>query len=404
MGVGFVGFWIFQLRVPKTHPIALSPTPTPTLTETLTATPTKSSISTDDISSPSATLTETRTSTPTLTPTPTAIPVVKVANPRQELGDFQAGIAVVIYGNDQEFEVKTRKLLDYFAHLEVNSLSLVFPLFQDNWTASTVWVDEEVTPSKEGLRLFIRESHKRGFTVMLRPLLDEESLMLDGKWRGNIEPQDKVAWFESYTHLVLDYAKLAEEEGVEILNIGTEFNSLERETKQWVKLIEAVRGVYHGQLIYSVNWWNDSYDIGFWEKLDLIGVDAYFPLDAPKEATVEQLIAAWQPWIAQMAQFQALFDKRLVFTELGAASQTGSHQKPWVWQHNTSIDLEAQRIYYAAACRQASLQLVNGIYWWSVGLDLPSNPKEDPGYNPLGKPAEDEIRRCFREIQEINQN
>lgn len=339
----------------------------------------------------------------TLTVTPTAIPVVKVANPRQEPGDFQAGIAVLVYGNDQTFEVKTRELLDYLARLEVNSLCLVFPLFQDDWTSSNVWVDEELTPSKERLRLFIRESHKRGFTVMLRPLLDEASLAPDGKWRGNIEPQDKGTWFESYTQLILGYAKLAEEENVEILNIGTEFNSLERETNQWIKLIEAVRAVYHGQLTYSVNWWNVSYDVGFWDRLDSIGVDAYFPLDAPKEATAEQLIAAWQPWLVQMAQLKALFNKPLVFTELGTASQIGSYQKPWIGEHNTPVDLEAQRIYYATAC-QASQSLINGIYWWFVGLDLPSNPREDSSHNPLGKPAEAEIRRCFRGIQEIHQN
>ena len=130
-------------------------------------------------------------------------PFVNVTNPRQKPEDFQAGMAVVIYGNDQEFEVKTRELLDYLARLEVNSLCLVFPLFQDNWTSSTVWVDEELTPSKERIRLFIRESHKRGFTVMLRPLLNEGSLVPDGKWRGSIQPQDIEAWFSSYGNIVL---------------------------------------------------------------------------------------------------------------------------------------------------------------------------------------------------------
>jgi len=318
-----------------------------------------------------------------------------VANPRQKPEDFQAGMAVVIYGNDQEFEVKTRELLDYLASLGANSLCLVFPLFQDNWTSSTVWVDEELTPSKERIRLFIRESHKRGFTVMLRPLLNEGSLVPDGKWRGSIQPQDIEAWFSSYGNIVLRYAKLAEEEGVEIFDIGTELTSLEGETNQWLKLIGAVRSVYHGQLTYSLNWWRLSYNVDVWDKLDFISVDAYFALDAPLEATVEQLIAAWQPWIEQLAQSKTSLNKPLVFTELGTTSQTGSHQRPWVGEHNTPLDLEAQRRYYAAAC-QASLSLVNGIYWWSVGLDIPSDPKEDRGFNPLGKPAETEIRECFR--------
>jgi len=396
IGVISVGasFWIFQPGVPKTQVLALSPA------KVSLSTPTAIPVVKKEVFfSPTPALARevTPTQTPTLestpSPTPTAIPVVKVANPRQESGDFQAGMAVVIYGNDQEFEVKTRKLLDRLTRLEVNSLCLVFPLFQDNWTSSTVWVDEKRTPSEERIRLFVRESHKRGFTVMLRPILDEASLMPDGQWRGSIKPQDKKAWFESYTEVILGNAKLAEEEGVEILNIGTELSSLEKETNRWLKLIEAVRFVYHGQLTYSSNW-GVSYNVKFWDKLDFISVDAFFELDAPQQATVEQLIAAWQPWIMQMNRARAPFNKPLVFTELGTRSQTGSHQKPWLWEHNTPVNLEAQRIYYAAAC-QASLNLVDGIYWWSVGLDPPSNPKEDPGFNPLGKPAETEIRRCF---------
>lgn len=330
-------------------------------------------------------------------PTPTPVPVVRVTDPRLGPQDFQKGIAVVIYGNDREFETKTEKLLDHLASLGINSISLVFPFFQDNWTSSKVWVDEELTPSEERLRLFIRESQRRGFTVMLRPILDEASLIPDGEWRGSIKPQDKDAWFESYTNLILGYAKLAEEEKVEILNIGTELTSLEDETNKWLNLLKAVRAVYPGQVTYSSNW-GISYNVGFWDKLDFISVDAFFKLDVPEQTTVEELVAAWQPWIKQMEAARAPFNKPIVFTELGTRSQRGSQRRPWLWDQGTPIDLETQRIYYAAAC-QASLKLVNGIYWWFTGLNLPPEPTQDPGFNPLGKPAAEEIKECFSKVQ-----
>jgi hypothetical protein len=343
-----------------------------------------------ETSIPETTPTPTPTPEPASTSTPTAVPVVKVVNPRQGPEDYQAGVAVVVYGNDREFELKTQKLLNHLASLEVNSLGLCFPLYQDDWTSSTIRVDEERTPSEERIRLFIHEAHNRGFTIMLRPILNEQSLM-PGHWRGSIQPQDKEAWFQSYTNIILGYAKLAEEEGVEILSLGTELSSLEKEAN-WLFLIEKVRAVYHGQLTYSSNW-RGSY-VGFWDRLDFISVDAFFKLDVPQQATVEQLVAAWQPWISQMEQARILFNKPIVLTELGTMSQVGSYQEPWRWEHNTPVDLEAQRLYYTSSC-QASLSLVSGIYWWSVSLDLPDNPAEDPGFNPLGKPAESEIRECF---------
>jgi len=346
---------------------------------------------------PTTEIQETESVTPKPTPTPTlpAIPVVKVTKPRQAQNDFQAGVAVLVYGNDQKFEVKTRKLFDRLASLKVNSLSLVFPLFQDNWTSSTVWVDKEKTPSEENLRLFIREAHKRGFTVMLKPLLDEKSFKVDEKWRGSIQPDDRTTWFESYTNLILDYAKLAQEEDVEIFDIGTEFTSLEKETEQWQELIQEVRKIFSGQVTYSSNW--DNYqNVSFWEELDFIGIDAFFPLDAPNEATIEQLIIAWQPWVKQMEKFRALSGKEIVLTELGTRSQLGSFQKPYVWYATgVPIDLETQRKYYEASWL-ATKDLVNGIYWWAVALELPKDPYNDPGFNPLGKPAEQEIAKCYK--------
>jgi hypothetical protein len=339
------------------------------------------------------------TSTPAQTSTTIPTPVIRmVQNPRQSPDDFQAGMAVVIYGNDQEFEVKTRKLLDRLVSLKVNSLSLVFPLFQDNWKSSMVWVDKEKTPSEENLRLFIREAHKRGFTVILRPLLDEKSLKVDEKWRGSIQPNDRTAWFESYTNLILGYAKLSQKENVEIFDIGTEFTSLEKETEQWQELINEVRKIFSGQVTYSSNF--DNYqNVSFWKELDFIGIDAFFPLDAPNEATIEQLITAWQPWVKQMEKFHKKFGKQVVFTELGTRSQLGSFQKPYVWYATgVPVDLETQRKYYEASWL-ATKDLVNGIYWWAIALELPKDPCNDPGFNPLGKPTEQEIAKCYKPNQ-----
>ena len=52
--------------------------------------------------------------------------------------------------------------------------------------------------------------------------------------------------------------------------------------KYWIELIQKVRAVYQGQLTYAANY--DNYqEVDFWEHLDFIGINAYFPLREPSD-------------------------------------------------------------------------------------------------------------------------
>jgi hypothetical protein len=334
---------------------------------------------------------------------------LEVYAPRLTDQDFHAGAVVLVYGNDSAFQEKTHLLLNYLIYLQINSISLTFPLYQDNWTASRVFIDDDLTLSEENIRYFIREAIKRNFTVTIRPVLDEASLYLDNHWRGSIEPEDIESWFQSYSEIILKYSQLAAEEEADIMCIGAEFNSLEAETDQWLKLIEEVRSLYSGQLTYSANWSQvPNGSIEFWSELDFIGIDAFFPLNAPLEATSAELVEAWQPWVEIIDDMKASHNMPVVFTEIGVIPYSGSYRNPWRWRtisqadletlesglEVSESDLETQRNYYAATC-EAVDELVNGIYWWNFELDPPADPKNDPSFNPSGKPAADVIRNCF---------
>ncbi len=332
------------------------------------------------------------------------LPDPEVHAPRVTDQDFHAGAGVLIYGNDPAFEKKVELLLNYLIYLQINSVNFSFPIYQDDWRSSRVFIDDQLTPLEGNIRFFIREAHKRNFTVMVRPILDEASLYPDNQWRGSIQPADRESWFQSYGEIILKYSQLAAEEEAEIICIGVELSSLEPETEHWLKLIEEVRSVYDGQLTYSVNW-NRVYNgnIEFWEELDFIGVDAFFPLDAPPEATTAELIVAWQPWVKAINDLKTLHDMPVVLTEAGVVSQVGSYQFPWRWQLDNledteALDMEAQRNYYAATCEVMD-EVVNGIYWWNFELDPPANPESDPSFNPTGKPAANVIRNCFERRQ-----
>lgn len=316
-----------------------------------------------------------------------------VLNPRTSTSAFQAGVTVLVYGNDPAFVSKSRAVLDRLAGLGANTVSLAFPLFQSNWTASDVHADAAQTPTLDNMTSFIREAHRRGFTVMLRPLLDEQSLQPDGKWRGTISPKDPGAWFARYGAAIDPYARVAQANQVEIFDIGTELVSMQSDAAHWSSLITAMRRVYRGQVTYSANWTAPS--LGFAFSLDFLGVDAFFPLDAPADASADQLLHAWQAWLPQLDQLGKAAGKPVVVTELGTTSEKASYRQPWVWNHGTGVSLEAQTRYYAASC-EALRDRVAGIYWWDFGLDPLAAPGQDPGFVPEGKPAEQQIAACFR--------
>ena len=78
-----------------------------------------------------------------------------------------------------------------------------------------------------------------------------------------------------------------------------------------------MRTHYPGPLTYAANWWQEYDRIAFWDALDYIGVNAFFPLSQaanPPLATLRQSAAQ----IAQeIAQVHRLTGKPVLFTEVG---------------------------------------------------------------------------------------
>ncbi|HYM96419.1 MAG TPA: hypothetical protein VET26_03885 [Candidatus Sulfotelmatobacter sp.] len=370
---------------------AIAPLPSRAISPTPTAGAKAQAVSSWRFHPPAdAEVTPTPAATATAAPVATAAPAVSVPPPRPF--PFQAGVNVLVYGNDPAFAAKAATQLDHLAQLHVNSVSFVFPIYQNGWTASTVYADPAMTPTNTNIRTFIRLAHQRHLRVMIRPLMDEANFHPAGKWRGAIAPSIPSAWFASYTALVVGYGRLAQAEGAELFDIGTEFDSMQGYTQSWLNVIAAQRHVYSGQLTYSANW-AIQYPAFGW-SVDFLSIDAFFPLAVPVNATQPQLAAAWGRWIARASSIGYAYGKHVVFTELGTTSEVGSFQSPWLWGHGTGLSLEAQRLYYAASC-QVLKSHMGGLYWWEFDLQPLAAPLTDTSFNPQGKPAEAELGRCY---------
>lgn len=322
---------------------------------------------------------------------------VKKENPKKSLSkytsdDFQAGMNILIYGHPNMLEVK-----DVFEHLRqlgVNSVSINFPFYQNDWEANEVTTSHIETPTISELQTVIEAAHDARLSVTLRPIMDEQVFLDAGMWRGQIKPKDPAAWFDSYEELLLTYATLAQSTNAKALNIGTELNSMQNKyAKRWIELIENIRQTYKGQLLYSFNSdvVHEISSIEFVQHLDFVGIDAYFPLNLPDDASTEMIA---EQWIVELNQFkEKLPQTPIVVTEVGLLPIAGAYRTPYAWRlPEGEIDRQAQVNYYEATYKVWK-PLSQGIYWWTVTLG------QDPSvisFTPLYSPTESVIKRQFR--------
>jgi hypothetical protein len=324
-----------------------------------------------------------------------APPPILVSQVRLHASDFQAGITILLYGNDANYQSEASTLFDQLATDNVNSLSLTIPLFQSGHYATDVHVDASRTPSDAELAWLIQSAHARGFSVLLRPLIDDASTGYDyhGGWRGVIRPTSIRAWFASYDRVLLHYAAFAQANGVQSLDIGSELNSMQGYVSEWFSLLARVRVLYAGALAYSADW--GSPPVNFGSGLDFLGIDAYYNVSSTLSPSIDQIVAGWHGYgLTDILHRGALAGKPVVITEVGVWPADGVFKNPYAgssYPYNPLALLD----YYTATC-SALKPAVAGIYWWEVGLTHLPLPPSSSRWDPLSVPGADQaIASCY---------
>lgn len=243
-----------------------------------------------------------------------------------------------------------------------------------------------------GIATAARYAQQRGMKVMLKP-----QLWTHNQWIGDLTFETEEDWgaFETnYRRFMMGWAKIADSLAVDLLCIGTEINhAVEKRPRYWRQLIKDIRTIYKGQLTYAPNW--DSYEnVPFWDALDYIGIDAYFPLIDTDTPTVCALKEAWKPRVAQLSAFAKKHQKKLLFTEYGYLSVDGTAYNTW--------ELEAKKAQLAvneqaqANAIQALLETFASQDWWAGGFLWKWYPSQSAAigegswmrdYTPQGKQA-----------------
>lgn len=254
------------------------------------------------------------------------------------------------------------------------------------------WIGER----SEGIIQTICLAKESGLKVMLKPHL---WVMGEG-WAGGLEfdhEKDLTRWKKSYSTYLTHFARLSDSLEVDMISIGTELKQLSRHEGYWNDLICSVRNVYGGPLTYSANW--DNYDkIAFWDELDMIGIDAYFPISDSKTPTKSDVVNSFQALVHRLGRFSMQHGKPIVFTEFGFRSIDQCANGHWVGDYESAqVNFECQRSAYSGIFEAFWGQswFAGGFIWKWFFDHRTSGGDSDDKFTPQNKPAEKVIRDFF---------
>ncbi|MGR3808989.1 glycoside hydrolase family 113 [Jiulongibacter sp. NS-SX5] len=216
----------------------------------------------------------------------------------------------------------------------------------------------------EGIKTSLGLARKEGLSIMMKPHI----WIRRGTFTGDFALETEEEWnaFErTYAEYMLQYARIAQSFNVELFCIGTEMETMVRERPDFFPaLIKAIKKVYRGQLTYAENW--DVYDeVPFWNQLDYIGVDAYFPLANGENPDKKSLQRGWKKHLKELTKFSAELQKPVLFTEYGYRSCDFSTEKPWETDYSLPDNEELQARAYEVLYEEVwSQQWFAGGFFW----------------------------------------
>ena len=344
-----------------------------------------------------------------------------------------------LFGGVQTRESDHQRWMAALHQSGMNTVQVTAYAHQGPWNSGRLVFRHEPAVLKE-----IRAARENGLQVVLilRVALDHNYSENRFIWHGLTYPETEAEteqWFESYSRFVLEWSRIAEREGVDVLGVASEMSSLtatipvtepphlptyylDDEAQErlrllvqrskdlfteealldmgagdftsldeflsrrnaaervwarsylfegseqplslinerrkvleghWLELIRKVRETYSGRLTLAANF--DSYhEVSFWDQLDYIGINAYFPLRSKLTDTsdTDALESAWRRVLKDVDAFRQgrELDQEVIFTELGYTRYQGLTVAPWssrgfipLW--NTTGELEKDRAF-----------------------------------------------------------
>ena len=241
--------------------------------------------------------------------------------------------------SDYNTSVSDQSLAD-IAALGTTHIELLVTWYQDTVNSTYIY-PSPFTPTFASLIHAIDTIHSLGMQTIMKPHVD----VLTGQWRGEIKfttEEEWATWFSNYTSYITQIATLSAKYNVSILNVGTELAGTSMRASDWIAVVNTVKTIYSGPLTYGSNHGVETDQIIWWDHLDYIGIDAYYALSSTPNPPLASLIQAWNDIIPVLAAYSDLWQRPIIFCEIGYRSTSVAAIEPWDFNGNEPADLLAQ--------------------------------------------------------------
>ena len=238
------------------------------------------------------------------------------------------------------------------------------------------------------------EAKQLGMASMLKP-----QIWLRGSWPGDIKMDSQEEWdafFEYYHRWIKHFALIAEIHDIEMFCVGVEFAyaSLQQEEK-WREIFRSVRRLYQGKITYAANWGYEFEQVQFWDELDFIGLNCYYPLSKSDKPSDKDLRENFKRVKDKIRKVHIVHKKPIVFTEIGFRST----EMPWKNPHaeeDFEISQEDQaRCYEVIFDGIQDESWCQGILWWKFPSYIDHRGVDNNAFTPNNKKAEKVVKKWF---------
>lgn len=301
-----------------------------------------------------------------------------------------------------------RAEIDAIADLGATHVALIVTIMQEAYYSTRMFHDFTFSPSDREVADAIAAFHRRGVKVLLKPMVECH----DSVWRGcirfpgrqsmiaGVEADYWSAWFHHYTACMTHYAQLAQDEGVDLFCVGCELAGCEPQEDDWPGVIDRVRSLYRGPVVYNANQYvpGEPFVRGWFKRLDALGISFYTGVDA-SSPSAEAVAEALRPVADRLErEVHGALGIPVFFAECGARSVVDGARVPSAYANDGDYDGAVQANYLDGVVRAFEGRTWwGGLLWWKWDEQQRrahyDRPGGDTGFTIKGKPAEAVMRR-----------
>lgn len=296
---------------------------------------------------------------------------------------------------------------DLLFDVGINWMCLAFHIDQKSFSSTEIYFDYRYSITDKDIIFAINRAHDRGVKVCLKPIIN----CTDGMWRAYIDFPDSDMfgldaywnqWFEHYTAFMCHYSEIAQDTGCEMLCIGCEMSGTERKEEHWRRLIEKIKTIYSGPIVYNTNHGREE-EVKWFDAVDYIGTSAYFKVGKKPGDTKESMMETWDRVGISLKQLSEKYNKKIIFMEIGCRSAKGCAMMPWDFTHEEFEWSEEEQANFYDSCLSSfyDKDWFAGVFWWDWGTEIYRTEKEaleDKGFNIHLKKAEKIMKDWYTKL------